>query len=191
MNKRVTIYARVSTKDQNPDNQVKQLKQYAADRGLDVVKIYKEKASGIRSDRPKFQDLIDDVRKRRTDAVLVWKLDRLARATRELLNRLEEFRNIGVELLSYTENIDTTTPSGKALFGMVAIFAEFENDIRRERIIAGMENAKEEVKHVGRPSLDQKMIKELKELKKRDLSDGEIVRRTGFSRNTVKKYTKQ
>ena len=190
MSKRVTIYARVSTQDQSPENQVNQLKKYADNRDLNVIKVYQEKASGKSTNRPQFQKLIDDVRKRKTDAVLVWKLDRLARSTRELLNRLEEFRELGVELLSYTENIDTTTPAGKALFSMVAVFAEFENDIRSERIKAGMERAKENGKHVGRPSLDDEMVEKIKEMKKEGLSDGEIVRKTGIARNTIKKYTR-
>lgn len=95
----------------------------------------------MKNDRPLFQQLLDDVRKRKTDVILVWKLDRLARSTTELLNRLEEFKTLGVELLSYTENIDTTTPAGKTLFSMMAVFAEFENDIRNERILSGMQRA--------------------------------------------------
>ena len=151
--KNATIYARVSTKDQHPENQVKQLKEFAKARKFNVIKIYQEKRSGKKNDRPLFQQLLNDVRKRKTDVVLVWKLDRLARSTTELLNRLEEFKNLGVELLSYTENIDTTTPSGKALFSMVAVFAEFENDIRSEWIISGMQRAKEKDSKIGRPAL--------------------------------------
>jgi len=193
MTKRVTIYARVSTQDQHPETQVRYLKRFAKDRGLKIIKIYQEKASASanrNTPRPQFEKLLDDVRKRRTDAVLVWKLDRLARSTRELLNRLEEFRALGVELLSYTENIDTTTPAGKALFGMVAIFAEFENDIRRERTIAGMQTAREKGKHLGRPHLSPETIKQIKDLKTKGLPDAFIIRETSLSRNTVKKYTR-
>lgn len=188
MKKKVTIYARVSTKDQSLQQQVTQLKSFAESREFEIVKIYKEKASAKNGKRTQFNQLLDDVRKRKTDAVLVWKLDRLARSTSELLNRLEEFRSIGVELLSYTENIDTTTPAGKALFGMVAIFAEFENDIRSERIKAGMQQAKENGKHVGRPSLSDKTIRQIQQLKADGYSDGQVMRQVGVSRNTVKKY---
>jgi len=191
MTKRVTIYARVSTKDQHPETQVKQLKQFAKDRGFKVVKVYKEKASGKRNDRPQFQKLLDDVRKLRTDAVLVWKLDRLARSTRELLNRLEEFITLKVELLSYTENIDTSTPAGKAMFSMVAVFAEFENDIRSERIIAGMENAKAKGKRLGRPNVSPDLIETVRDLKSKGLPYSLIMRETGLSRNTIKKYIRQ
>jgi DNA invertase Pin-like site-specific DNA recombinase len=193
MIKRVTIYARVSTQDQRPENQVRDLKRFAKDRGLNIIKLYQEKASAAANrttGRPQFQKLLDDVRKRKTDAVLVWKLDRLARSTRELLNRLEEFRTLGVELLSYTENIDTTTPAGKALFGMVAIFAEFENDIRSERIIAGMQTARENGKHLGRPHLSPDTIRQVKYLKSQKQTDAAIMRETSLSRNTIKKYTR-
>jgi DNA invertase Pin-like site-specific DNA recombinase len=190
MTKRVTIYARVSTKEQSVEMQLRDLKRYAKDRDLSLVKVYEEKASGMRADRPQFQKLLDDVRKRRTDAVLIWKLDRLARSTRELLNRLEEFRALGVELISYTENIDTATAAGKALFSMVAVFAEFENDIRRERITAGMELAKTKGKRIGRPALPHSEVAQVKQLRKEGLPDSEIIRRTGLSRNTVKKYAR-
>ncbi len=113
---------------------------------------------------------------------------RLARSTRELLNRLEEFRTLKVELISYTENIDTTTPAGKAMFSMVAVFAEFENDIRSERIRAGMENAKQKGKHLGRPPTLESTIKKIKQMSKVGLPAAHIMRETGVSRNTVKKY---
>lgn len=188
MTKRVTIYARVSTQEQHSDTQVNQLRSYAKDRNLSIVNTYEEKISATKAERPQLQKLLDDVRKRQTDVVLVWKLDRLARSTRELLNRLEEFRTLGVELLSYTENIDTTTPAGKALFSMVAVFAEFENDIRSERIRAGMANAKQKGKHLGRPPTPETTIKRIKQMAKMGLPDSHIMRETGVSRNTLKKY---
>ena len=191
MANRVSIYARVSTRDQHPENQVSQLVQYANDRGLNIIKVYEEKASGTNNDRKEFQRLLDDVRKRKTSAVLIWKLDRLARSTRELLNCLEEFRTLGVELMSYTENIDTTTPAGKALFSMVAVFAEFENDIRSERIKAGMENARAKGRQLGRPRISEELIERIRYLKSQGYSDGAIMRSTGLARNTVKKSYKR
>ncbi|MBT7790892.1 MAG: recombinase family protein, partial [Calditrichaeota bacterium] len=122
------------------------------------------------------------------DCVLIWKLDRLARSTRELLERLEEFRTLGVELISFTENIDTTSPAGKALFSMIAVFSEFENDIRSERIKSGMERAKSEGIHCGRPTTASDKVKTIAKLKEEGFTDTQIMRRTGLSRNTVKKY---
>ena len=140
--KRVIIYARVSTKEQNIDMQLIDLRQYASARKLNIVKEYIDYASGAKSDRINYKKLFDDVRKRKTDVVLVWKFDRFARSTRELINALEEFNNLGVDFISYKENIDTSTPAGKILFTMISAFAEFERAIIRERVIAGMEKAK-------------------------------------------------
>ena len=111
--KRVIIYARVSTKDQNIDMQLIDLKQYAEARRLNVIRTYIDYASGAKTDRENYKKLFDDVRKRKTDIVLVWKFDRFARSTRELINALEEFNNLGVDFISYKENIDTSTPARK------------------------------------------------------------------------------
>jgi DNA invertase Pin-like site-specific DNA recombinase len=186
--KRVVIYSRVSTQDQTTENQVRVLKKYVGDRDYELVKSFEEKASGKRSDRTEYQKLLNIVRKRKTDCVLIWKLDRLARSTRELLERLEEFRTLGVELISFTENIDTTSPAGKALFSMIAVFSEFENDIRSERIKSGMERAKSEGIHCGRPTTASDKVKTIAKLKEEGFTDTQIMRRTGLSRNTVKKY---
>lgn len=188
MKHRTTIYARVSTKYQHPENQITQLQKYADARDFNIVKVYQEKISSKKNIRPLFRQLLDDVRKRKTDVVLVWKLDRLARSTQELLNTLSEFNQLGVKLVSYTENIDTTTPAGKALFSMAAVFSEFENDIRSERIIAGMERAKISGKKIGRPGLSKIKAQEITEMKEAGKSLSEIIKLTGFSRNTIKKY---
>ena len=149
MNK-VIIYARVSTREQNVDMQITDLRQYAEARKLKVLREYIDYASGAKSDRTNYKKLFDDVRKRRTDVVLVWKFDRFARSTRELINALEEFNNLGVDFISYKENIDTSTPAGKILFTMISAFAEFERAIIRERVIAGMEKAKARGARIGR-----------------------------------------
>jgi DNA invertase Pin-like site-specific DNA recombinase len=186
--KRVVIYSRVSTQDQTTENQVRELKEYAKRRDFEIVKLFEEKASGKNSDRIEYQKLLNIVRKRKTDCVLIWKLDRLARSTRELLERLEEFRKLGVELISLTENIDTNSSAGKALFGIIAIFSEFENDIRSERIKSGMDRAKAEGKHCGRPMTTSENVDTISKLKAEGFTDTQIMRRTGLSRNTVKKY---
>lgn len=188
MTKKVIIYARVSTKDQDPDLQIRQLLQFAKDRNFKVIKTYEEKVSGANGKRPLYQEMLDDVRKKKADAVLVWKLDRFARSTRELLERLEEFRTLGVELLSYTENIDTTTPIGKAFFQIAAVIAEFERDLIRERIIAGMENAKAKGKRLGRPAISEETVNEIKRLKEKGLSHNAIIKKTGLDKKTILKY---
>jgi len=99
--KRVIIYARVSTREQSVDMQITDLKQYAEARKLKVVREYIDYASGAKTERENYKKLFDDVRKRKTDVVLVWKFDRFARSTRELINALEEFNNLGVDFISY------------------------------------------------------------------------------------------
>jgi len=190
MTKKVIIYARVSTRDQDPDLQIRQLKQFAKDRNFKIVKTFEEKVSGAKDKRPLYQEMLDDVRKKKADAVLVWKLDRFARSTRELLERLEEFHALGVELLSYTENIDTTTPIGKAFFQIAAVIAEFERDLIRERIIAGVDNAKAKGKRLGRPGISEDTVNEIKRLKEKGLSHNGIIKKTGLAKKTVLKYIK-
>ena len=148
--KRVIIYARVSTGEQSVDMQITDLRQYAKARKLKVVREYIDYASGAKTERVNYKKLFDDVRKRKTDVVLVWKFDRFARSTRELINALEEINKLGVDFISYKENIDTSTPAGKILFTMISAFAEFERAIIRERVIAGMEKAKAKGARIGR-----------------------------------------
>lgn len=162
--KRVIIYARVSTKEQNVDMQLIDLREYAKARKLNVVREYIDYASGSRSDRENYRKLFDDVQKRKTDVVLVWKFDRFARSTKELIIALEEFNNLGVDFISYKENIDTSTPAGKILFTMISAFAEFERAIIRERVKAGMEKAKARGARIGRPKIPPFTIKKVLEL---------------------------
>jgi DNA invertase Pin-like site-specific DNA recombinase len=118
--KRATIYARVSTKDQNVEGQLIDLRGYAQARGLLVIQEYVDVASGSRNDRLNYLKLFNDVRKRNTDVVLVWRFDRFARSTRELIIALEEFNSLDVDFISFKENVDTSTPTGKILFTMIS-----------------------------------------------------------------------
>src|ERR1017187_10058824 len=107
---RVALYARVSTSDQSPESQLRDLRQYATARGLEIFEYVDSGFSGAKQNRPALDRLMDNARKRRFDSVLVWRFDRLARSTKHLLLALEEFRGIGVQFISYQENIDTTSP---------------------------------------------------------------------------------
>ncbi len=188
--KRVIIYARVSTKEQNVDMQLIDLKVYAEARQLKIVKEYIDYASGSRNDRENYVKLFDDVRKRRTDAVLVWKFDRFARSTKELINALEEFSSLGVDFISFKENIDTSTPAGKILFTMISAFAEFERAIIRERVIAGMEKAKAKGKKFGRPKIPPFTIKEALELRAKGMGYKVICKKLGISKSTFYQIVK-
>lgn len=181
--KRVTIYARVSTKEQNVDMQIIDLRAYALARGLDIVREYIDYASGSRNDRESYLKLLNDVRKRKTDAVLVWKFDRFARSTKELINALEEFSGLGVDFISFKENIDTSTPAGKILFTMISAFAEFERSIIRERVIAGMERAKAKGKILGRPKIPPFTIEAALELKAKGIGYKVICKKLKISKS--------
>ncbi len=117
--KRVAIYARVSTfdKGQDPETQLLQLRAYVRQLGFDIAGEYVDHATGTTEERANYQRLLDDVRKRKVDVVLVWRYDRFARSTQALINALNEFRDLGVDFISFQENIDTTTPQGELFFG--------------------------------------------------------------------------
>src|SRR6266700_2038517 len=149
---RIAIYARVSTKDQSCELQVRDLRAYCAARGFDLVREYIDVGqSGAKDSRPELNILMDDARKRQFDAVVCWRFDRFARSTKHLLLALEEFRSLGIQFLSYQENIDTTSPLGQVLFTIVAAVATLERDLIRERVRAGIRNARAKGKRLGRP----------------------------------------
>jgi DNA invertase Pin-like site-specific DNA recombinase len=149
---RVAIYARVSTKDQSCDMQMRDLRAYCSARRLTVIREYLDIGhSGAKDSRPKLDELMADARKRKFDSVVVWRFDRFARSTKHLLLALEEFRSLGIQFISYQENIDTTSPLGQALFTIVSAVAQLERDLIRERVNAGLRHARACGKQLGRP----------------------------------------
>ena len=149
---RIGIYARVSTKDQSCELQIRDLRSYCAARGFDLVGKYIDVGqSGAKDSRPELNKLMDDARKRQFDAIVVWRFDRFARSTKHLLLALEEFRSLGIQFISYQENIDTNSPLGQALFTIVSAVAQLERDLIRERVSAGIRNARANGKKLGRP----------------------------------------
>ena len=148
----MAIYARVSTRDQSCDLQVRDLKAYCAARRFTVSRAYiDEGESGVKNSRPELNELMADARKRKFDAIVVWRFDRFARSTKHLLLALEEFRSLGIQFISYQENIDTSSPLGEALFTIVAAVAQLERDLIRERVNAGIRHARACGKQLGRP----------------------------------------
>jgi DNA invertase Pin-like site-specific DNA recombinase len=149
---RVGIYARVSTKEQNCDLQLRDLRAYCAARQFAVVREYVDLGqSGTKDTRPALNELMANARKRKLDAILVWRFDRFARSTKHLLLSLEEFRALGLQFISYQENIETGTPLGQAVFVIVAAVAQLERDLICERVNAGIRNARARGKRLGRP----------------------------------------
>lgn len=148
---RAALYARVSTSEQSPELQLRDLRQYAEARSLAVTEYVDSGYSGAKQSRPALDRLMNDARKRQFDCVLVWRFDRFARSTKHLLLALEEFRSLGVQFISFQENIDTTSPLGQALFTIVSAVAQLERDLIRERVRAGLRNARAKGKTFGRP----------------------------------------
>src|SRR6202140_543676 len=162
---RIAIYARVSTKDQSCELQVRDLRSYCAARGFDLVREYVDVGqSGAKDSRPELNILMDDARKRQFDAIVVWRFDRFARSTKHLLSALDEFRSLGIQFISYQENIDTSSPLGQAMFTIVSAVAQLERDLIRERVSAGIRNARANGKKLGRPKsgVNNERILELK-----------------------------
>jgi len=182
---RVALYARVSTTDQSTDSQLLDLRRYVSERGWGSFKEYCDNGiSGTTDSRPALNELMNDAKKRRFDVVLVWRFDRFARSTKHLILALEEFRNLGIDFVSYQENIDTSSPLGSAIFTIISAVAQLERDIIAERVKAGLRRAKENGKKLGRPraSVDTEKIHWLRS---KGLSLRAIAKETGVSRTTV------
>lgn len=150
---RTALYLRVSTYTQKPDLQFDSLRSYAERSGLRVVKEYLDVAvSGRKEGRPQLNALMKATRNFEYDCVLVWKFDRFARSTKHLLAALEEFNHLGVRFISVQDQIDTSSPMGKAMFTIIGAMAELESSLISERVTAGMMAARARGKHVGRPA---------------------------------------
>lgn len=160
---KVAIYSRVSTDKQSVEMQINDLKEYIKLRKFSLYGIFTDVASGTSKKRPEFDKLMNLAKKRKIDIVLVWRFDRFSRSTKELVTALDEFNSLGVQFISFQENIDTSSPSGKLIFSIFSAIAEFEKKIISERVKAGLRNAKKKGKVLGRPSvrLDEEKIKTL------------------------------
>ena len=147
----IALYARVSTAGQRPAPQLRQLRQYAKDRGVKVREFVDRGVSGARDSRPALDNMLEAARRREVSAVVVVKLDRLARSVRHLCNIAAELEAVGVNLVVLDMAVDTSTPTGKLIFTTLAGVAEFERELVRERTRAGIEHARRQGKQIGRP----------------------------------------
>ena len=151
---RVAIYARVSTTNsgQDPMMQTRELREYCVRRGWQVVNDYVDVGiSGAKEKRPQLDQLMADAHRRKFDVVCVWKFDRFARSVSHLIRALETFKALGIEFVSLSEQIDTSTPIGKMIFTVLGAVAELERSLIAERLKAGLRNARAKGKHLGRP----------------------------------------
>ena len=150
---KTALYARVSTTNgQDPEMQLRELREYCERRGWEIEREYVDAGvSGAKEKRPELDRLLADAHKRRFDAVVVWKFDRFARSVSHLLRALETFRSLGIEFVSLSEQVDTSTPTGKMIFTVLGAVAELERSLIAERVRAGLRNARAKGKRLGRP----------------------------------------
>ena len=179
------IYSRVSTSDQSVGMQVDELRAYCERRGFDIAQEYVDQGiSGTKESRPALNRLLADARRRRFDAVLVYRYDRFARSLRQLVNALGEFDALDIHFISLHEGVDTSTPSGRLVFGIFASIAEFERSLITERVKSGQAAAKRRGVKFGRPRADVDAEK-LAELRRQGISYANIAKATGLSVGTV------
>src|ERR1700691_2017748 len=184
---RVGLYARVSTHDQQTlPLQMRAMREYAAKRGWAIAVQIKEVGSGA-AERKLRENLLAAARRREIDVVLVWRLDRWGRSLVDLVVTLKELAELGVSFVSLTEALDLTTPTGRAMAGLLSVFAEFEHEILRERIRAGIAEARLKGKRFGRPLTAAKKAGKIRKLHRAGVSKAEIARQLNIGRTSVRR----
>src|SRR5690349_20385578 len=148
---RAAIYARVSTLEQEPENQLCELRRYVEARGWTATEYVEKGVSGAKDRRPALDQLLADAKRRRFDVLVCWRLDRLGRNLRHLILFLDELQALGVGFVTLGEGIDTSTPAGKLQLHILSAIAEFERERIRERVVAGLQRARKQGKRLGRP----------------------------------------
>ncbi len=182
---KVGIYARVSTHDQQTlPLQLKAMRQYVKQRKWTLVRQVEEVGSGAKL-REKREELLKAARRREVDAVIVWKLDRWGRSLPDLISTLAELRDLGIAFISLTEALDFTTSAGRAMVGLLSVFAEFERDMIRERVKAGIAQARAGGRKHGRPPTAATKTTEIKRLYKKGWNKSQIARELHISRGSV------
>jgi len=184
---RAGLYARVSTHDQQTiPLQTRAMREYAGRRGWRIALQVKEVGSGA-SQRERRATLLEAARRREIDVVLVWRLDRWGRSVTDLLATLQELEHLGVGFVSLTEALDLTTPAGRAMAGLLAVFAEFEREILRERVRAGLAQARQNGQRLGRPLTAGLQAEQVRKLYRAGTSKSEIARRLTIGRTSVRR----
>jgi DNA invertase Pin-like site-specific DNA recombinase len=187
--RRAAIFTRVSTDRQTTDNQLQRLREVAERSGWQVVEIYEETVSGAaaRGKRPAYDRMLKDATRRKFDVMLAWDVSRLGRSLRELLDCFETLRTIGVDLYLDQQGVDTTTPAGRALFGMAGVFAEFERAMLIERTRAGLDRARAAGTRLGRPSKDSEVSARVGELRRAGMGMDRIARELGIGKSVAQR----
>lgn len=197
MAKRAAIYARVSTDDQSTQNQIQALEAVAARAGWEIVGTYDETVSGVagRAKRTALEAIMADAARRRFDVLMAWDVSRLGRSLAQLVGLFEEMRSLGVDLYLDQQGVDTTTPSGRALLGMAAVFAEFERAMIVERTKAGMERARARGAQIGRPPAGDGVVAAIRSLRGQKMGMDAIARELrcgkGLSQRVCQQYDQE
>ncbi len=188
--KRVALYMRVSTVDQHPETQTLDLRQLASQRGFEIVQEYTDRISGVKARRPGLDQLMRDARHGCFDVVLVWAFDRIARSVRHFLEIVDELNRLGIEFISFREQIDTGGPLGRAVIIIVSAVAELERNLIIERVRAGMRRARLEGRPIGRQPLDLDRAAILRD-RQHGQSLGQLAKSYRVSRATIHRVIHQ
>lgn len=188
--RRVALYVRVSTADQTTENQERELTAIAARMGWEVVSIYKDEGiSGAkgRDKRPALNAMLKEVTRRKFDMVMAWSVDRLGRSLQDLVGFLSDLHAARVDLFLHLQGLDTTTPSGRAMFQMLGVFAEFERAILVDRTMAGLARARAQGKRLGRPATSDETLTRARELRATGMSMDRIARELGIGKSVAQR----
>lgn len=190
--RRAAIYVRVSTSKQTTENQEHVLRQACSDRGWDIAGIYDDTGqSGAKASRPALDEMLADATRGKFDVVLIWKLDRLGRSVIDLHNNAEHLKACGVDLCAYTQAIDTSTPTGKLMFTVLAAVAEFERETIIERINTGLETARRKGVKLGRPKVGAKVEQQIRQQLGAGVGMNKIAAQLGVGKLTVQRIKKE
>ena len=189
MMERVVIYSRVSTKDQDTENQMRLLRDIVERNNYELIDEYVDhgiSGSKGRDKRPQFDRLIKDMIRRKFDKILVWDVSRLGRSLQHLVEFLNEVNSVGCNLYIHQSGLDTSTPSGKMMFQMIGVFSEFEREMISERVKLGLDKVKSQGVKLGRPKVDNSELhKSVLKLKSQGLNITQISKQLSIGRSSV------
>ncbi len=183
--KRVALYARVSSEQQDTELQIRELTEFAKSKGWEIYGVYEEKITGTTANRPQLKQMLADMEVGKFSIVLVWKLDRFARSLKDLLNLLETLREHEVDFVSMKDNIDLTTPAGRLMLHLLGAFSEFEASLIRERVKAGLAHARKRGRKLGRRK--ERDDAAIQHLRKSGLSIRQIAAKLQIAKGSVQK----
>ena len=178
---KIAIYARVSTDEQTTENQIFELKNVAKRMGWTVSAVYSDTISGAKAKRPELDKLLKSAMRKEIDVIMAWSVDRLGRSLQHLITLLADIQSKEVDLYLHQQGIDTTTPSGKMMFQMCGVFAEFERAMISERVKAGLARSKAKGTRLGRPPVPPLLINKMKSMREEGMTLTAIAKKVGVS----------